>query len=100
MVLDGHDGSKACDFVQKYLPSVLLRSEFDGPEEMALKAVRYAFQNTEREFFLKIDPHITRKITLQIEMNVSSLCWECARVLRTWSASVCVTCTCLYVRVT
>ena len=70
MVLDGHDGTKACDFAQKHLPSVLLGSELDGGMEMVGRAMRSAFLSTEREFFLGIDPHITRKITLQIEIQV------------------------------
>ena len=70
MVLDGHDGTRACEFAQKHLPSVLLSSELDGGVEMVGRAMRWAFLNTEREFFLGIDPHITRKITLQIEIQV------------------------------
>ena len=70
MVLDGHDGTKACDFAQKHLPSVLLSSELDGGMEVVGRAMRNAFLSTEREFFLGIDPHITRKITLQIEIQV------------------------------
>lgn len=74
MVLDGHDGTKACDFAQKHLPSVLLGSELDGGMEMVGRAMRSAFLSTEREFFLGIDPHITRKITLQIEIQVRHTC--------------------------
>lgn len=77
MVLDGHDGNRACEFVQKHLPDVLLRSELDGGGEAVRAALRVAFTSTEREFFIRIDPHITRKITLQIEMSVSIVvyCW-------------------------
>ena len=74
MVLDGHDGTKACDFAQKHLPSVLLSSELDGGMEVVGRAMRNAFLSTEREFFLGIEPHITRKITLQIEIEVTSRC--------------------------
>ena len=71
MVLDGHDGTRACEFAQKHLPSVLLRSELEGGTEMVGRALRHAFLHTEREFFLGIDPQVTRKITLQIEIQVS-----------------------------
>ena len=71
MVLDGHDGTKACEFAQKHLPCVLLQSELEGGTEMVGRALRHAFMHTEREFFLGIDPQITRKITLQIEIQVS-----------------------------
>ena len=70
IVLDGHDGTRACEFAQKHLPSVLLSSELDGGVETVGRAMRWAFLNTEREFFRGIDPHITRKITLQIEIQV------------------------------
>ena len=73
MVLDGHDGSKACEFTQKHIPSVLLRSELEGGHEVVERAVRTAFLDSEKQFFLGIDPHITRKITLQIEISVSGL---------------------------
>ena len=49
---------------------MLLSSELDGGVETVGRAMRWAFLNTEREFFLGIDPHITRKITLQIEIQV------------------------------
>ena len=73
MVLDGHDGTRACDLAQKHIPSVLLRSssELEGGREMVGRALRYAFMHTEREFFLGIDSQITRKITLQVEIKVS-----------------------------
>jgi len=71
MVLDGHDGSRACDFAQKHIPSVILRSELEGGEEATSRAFHSAFMDTEKQFFLSIDPHITRKITLQIEIAVS-----------------------------
>ena len=71
IVLDGHDGTKACEFAQKHLPSVLLQSELEGGTEVVGRALRHAFLHTEREFFLRIDPQITRKITLQIEIQVS-----------------------------
>ena len=75
MVLDGHDGSRACDFAQKHIPSVLLRSELEGGEEATSRAFHSAFMDTEKQFFLSIDPHITRKITLQIEIAVSQSLW-------------------------
>ena len=71
MVLDGHDGVRACEFVQKHLPNVLLRCDLGSGGEAVKEALMVAFRNTEREFFKRIDPHIARKITLQIEISVS-----------------------------
>ena len=71
MVLDGHDGSRACDFAQKHIPCVMLSSALEGGEEVTRRAFHNAFVDTEKQFFLSIDPHITRKITLQIEIDVS-----------------------------
>ena len=72
MVLDGHDGIRACEFAQKHLPSVLLRCDINERDENTIiTAVKSAFMRTERDFFVRIDPQITRKLTLQIEINVS-----------------------------
>ncbi len=69
MVLDGHDGVRACEFAQKHLPSVFLQS--DIRDEYSLRtALQRAFYLTEMEFFVRIDPHITRRMTLQLEIDV------------------------------
>lgn len=71
MVLDGHDGLKAVKFAQTFIPHVLLQSELVGGEGRVMDAIRRAIVKTEQEFFIGIDPHITRKVTLQLEMEVS-----------------------------
>ena len=69
MVLDGHDGTRACDFVQKHLPYSVLRSDLESGD--LVKSLMMAFRSTEREFFIGIDPHITRRLTLVIEIQVN-----------------------------
>ena len=68
MVLDGHDGTRACDFVQKHLPHSVLRCDLERGD--IYKELVKAFRSTEREFFIGIDPHITRRLTLVIEIQV------------------------------
>lgn len=75
MVLDGHHGSRACDFAQKRIPSLLLRYNMGENGEKAAEALKYAFVNTEKHFFMMLDPSITRKMGLQIEIQVS--CGDC-----------------------
>ena len=71
MVLDGHDGVKAVHFAQGFIPHLLLRSELVGGDQVVMKALRNAIVLTEREFFVGIDSYITRKLTLQLEIEVS-----------------------------
>ena len=71
MVLDGHDGSRAVNFAHTNIPHFLLRSELTGGDMRVMDALRYAIIKTETEFFIGVDPHITRKVTLQFEIEVS-----------------------------
>ncbi len=71
MVLDGHDGVRAVNFSQGFIPHLLLHSELVGGDQVVMKALRSAIVRTEREFFIGIDPYITRKVTLQLEIEVS-----------------------------
>lgn len=72
MVLDGHDGSKAVKFAMSHIPHFLLQSELvGGGDKMVMDALRRAIVKTEREFFIGVDPYITRKVTLQFEIEVS-----------------------------
>ena len=73
MVLDGHDGSRAVKFAQTYIPHFLLRSELVGGDKRVMDALRSAIVRTEREFFIGVDPYITRKVTLQYEIEVSGV---------------------------
>jgi serine/threonine protein phosphatase PrpC len=78
MVLDGHHGSRACEFAMKRIPSLLLRYNMGESGEKAAEALKYAFENTEKNFFMMLDPSITRKMGLQLEMQVGiySQCGE------------------------
>ena len=71
MVLDGHEGSKAVKFVHTHLPHILLKSDFSGDERSVMKVISSAILSTETNFFVSIDPYITRKVTLQIEIEVT-----------------------------
>ena len=71
LVLDGHDGIKAVNFAQGFIPHLLLNSELVGGDKRVMDALRSAIVRTEREFFIGIDPYITRKVTLQLEIEVS-----------------------------
>lgn len=73
MVLDGHDGTKAVDFAQPRIPHHLLQQDFSRGERVVMEAFRRAIVNTDRDFFLRIDGHITRKLTLQMEIEVQTL---------------------------
>ena len=72
LVLDGHDGVRACEFVRKHLPTVFLENVIRD-ERSLLECLKRSFLSTEREFFVRIDPHITRKMTLQFEIDVRLL---------------------------
>lgn len=65
---DGHDGLRACELVQRRMPSVLL-SQFAAGASLGA-AMQAAFVLTEKEFFVQIDAHIMRKITLQDQISV------------------------------
>lgn len=70
MVLDGHDGSRAVKFAQSHIPHILLQSELVGGDRRVMDALKNAIVHTEREFFIGVDPYITRKVTLQYEIEV------------------------------
>ncbi len=93
-MLDGHDGTKAVTFSQDFIPHLLLRSELSGGDKRVMDALRSAIVQTEREFFIGIDPYITRKVTLQLEIEVTEpLIWKPSspafhfRKERAWSNS-------------
>ena len=69
-VLDGHNGSRACTFAQKHIPSLLLTCNMGENGEKAGEALKYTFENTEKHFFMMLDPSITRKMGLQMELQV------------------------------
>lgn len=68
LVADGHDGLRACELVQRRMPSVLLRQLAAGAT--LATAMHAAFMLTEKEFFVRIDANIMRKITLQDQISV------------------------------
>lgn len=73
MVLDGHDGTRAVKFAYTNLPHLLLSCDMDGGEDRTMQIMRNAILATERNFFVGIDHYITRKVTLQIEIEVKML---------------------------
>ena len=73
MVLDGHEGARAVKFVHTHLPHFIFNSDFgsDSSSSRVMDAINSSVLKTETEFFISIDPYITRKVTLQIEIEVS-----------------------------
>ena len=70
MVLDGHNGSRACEFALKRIPSLLLQYNMGDNGENAAEALKHTFVNTEKHFFMMLDPSITRKMGLQMQIQV------------------------------
>ena len=71
MVMDGHDGEKAADFSRLHIPGKLLANRIiGGPDEVCQK-IHQAFRDTEMQFFMALDDALTRKLSLQSEINVS-----------------------------
>lgn len=71
MVLDGHDGENAVEYAKMSLAGHLLSREIvGGPQEVA-DAIKKAFIETEKNFFLGMDDPIGRRLALKAEINVS-----------------------------
>ena len=71
MVMDGHDGEKAADFARLHIPGQLLQQRIVGGPEAVRECIVDAFKITERQFFMALDDALTRKLSLQSEINVS-----------------------------
>ena len=71
LLLDGHNGSRACDFARRRIPSLLLQRNMGEGGERAAEALQYTFENAEKQFFMMLDPSITQKMSLQIEIQVT-----------------------------
>ena len=71
MVLDGHDGDKAADFARLHIPGKLLAEGIRGGPEEVIRRINSAFKETEMQFFMAMDDALTRKLSLQSEINVS-----------------------------
>lgn len=71
MVLDGHDGEKAVEFVKVTLAGQLLLHEIVGGPNEILVAIEKAFRETEKNFFLAMDDPIGRRLALRAEISVS-----------------------------
>ena len=72
MVLDGHDGTNACDFVKEFLPGELFNrlGGTQGKPEEVRRAIMDTFLETEKRYFLSLDHLLTQKLTLQFELGV------------------------------
>lgn len=69
MVLDGHDGTNAVEFARTEIPRLLLEQKILEAGAV-LEALKETILKTEQNFFTRIDCHITRMISLQIEIEV------------------------------
>ena len=70
--MDGHDGEKAADFTRLHIPGKLLANRIVGGPEAVCQRINDAFKETETQFFMALDDALTRKISLQSEINVST----------------------------
>ena len=70
MVLDGHDGTSAVEFVRTEIPHLLLERKIPSEAGELLEALKDTILKTEQNFFMRMDSHITRMISLQIEIEV------------------------------
>ena len=73
LVLDGHDGEKAADFARLHLPGQLLAQRLTGGPQAVFLAIGTAFKETEKQYFMALDDALTRKLSLQSEINVSNV---------------------------
>ena len=72
MVLDGHDGSRALEYVKEQIPEKILRmvEETISPEEIRSKLATI-FKEVEEGFFKSMDELLTERVILKMDLNVS-----------------------------
>jgi len=74
MVLDGHDGSRALEYVKEQIPEKILRmvEETISPDEIKSRLVSI-FKEVEKGFFSSMDDLLTERVVLKMDLNVSCL---------------------------
>ena len=73
MVLDGHDGKRAQEYVKETMPELIVKmvEETVDHDQIKTKFVEI-FQSVEKGFFHSIDELLTERAVLKIELDVST----------------------------
>jgi len=76
MVLDGHDGNRALEYVKEQMPEKILRmvEETISPDEIKHKFISI-FKEVEKGFFHSMDDLLTERVVLKMDLNVSFFFW-------------------------
>ena len=72
MVLDGHDGKRAQEYVKEEMPELIVRmvEETVTSDDIKSRFVEI-FINVDKGFFRKIDDLLTERAVIRIELDVS-----------------------------
>ena len=72
MVLDGHDGKRAQEYVKEEMPELIVRmvEETVTSDDIKSRFVEI-FKNVDKGFFRKIDDLLTERAVIRIELDVS-----------------------------
>ena len=72
MVLDGHDGKRAQEYVKEEMPELIVRMVEDtvATDEIRSNFVDI-FKRVDKGFFRKIDDLLTERAVIKIELDVS-----------------------------
>lgn len=73
MVLDGHDGRRAQEYVKETMPELIVKmvEETVDHDQIKTKFVEI-FQAVEKGFFRSIDELLTERAVIKIELDVST----------------------------
>jgi len=87
MVLDGHDGNRALEYVKEQMPEKILRmvEETVSHDEIKTNFVRI-FKEIEKGFFHSMDDLLTERVVLKIDLNVSQMFLQCCILLCLYSS--------------
>lgn len=72
MVLDGHDGKRAQEYVKEEMPELIVRmvEETVTSDEIKSRFIEI-FKNVDKGFFRNIDDLLTERAVIRIELDVS-----------------------------
>ena len=72
MVLDGHDGKRAQEYVKEEMPELIVRmvEETVTSDDIKSRFVEI-FKNVDKGFFRNIDDLLTERAVIRIELDVS-----------------------------
>ena len=72
MVLDGHDGKRAQEYVKEEMPELLVRMVEDTTNHNEIKT-RFVkiFDDVDKAFFHNIDELLRDRVVIKMDLNVS-----------------------------